>query len=556
MSNKHRILVIGLDGATFDVLLPLAREGLLPNISKFMTEGARGELKSVLPPITGPAWASFMTGKNPGKHGVFEFLKKAPDNTEYPISSSEVDGKALWEILSEAGRDVVVINVPVTYPPRKVKGVLLGDFLTPKGRRDFGYPDGIVEELEGLFGPYRLYISEVYSPDRVDKVLDELFEVLDYRVKTASYLMNTRPWDFFMVHIWGTDRIQHELWHIIDTTHPNHDKEVASRNRDRVLDYYRKVDEAVGTLAELAGRDASVMVISDHGFGPIEKFLSFNVWLLDEGILRLKRAPLSILKYALFKLGITPELGYKLSMRFGFAKLRLSKGVGGRVGLFRRVNSLFLSLADVDWSKSRAYSKGNYGQIFINLKGREPHGIVEPGEEYERVVSDITSRLGKITDPDTGKRIIGSIYKTVDMYKGPHVKDAPDIAFLPYDMRYKALGTVDFTTHRFIEPVYGNYGDHRVEGILIAAGPPFKKGAIVRSAELIDIAPTVLYAMGEKIPDDMDGKVLTEALDEVFAAGHAVEYAHASGAAGMEDAGYEEGEKEEIMKRLKDLGYV
>ena len=242
-SKDKKILVIALDGATLNVLSPLMDEGLLPNLAKMASEGIHGELCSTIPPITGPAWATFMTGKNPGKHSILEFLKKAPDGTEYPINSTEVDGSMLWEILSNTGKKVVVINVPVTYPPRVVDGVLLADFLTPMGRRDFGFPSGIIEELEKRFGPYRLYISEVYSPGKVDRVLDELLEVLDYRVRTACYLMETRQWDFFMVHIWGTDRIQHELWHILDATHTCHNEGEANAYRSRIIEYFRKVDE-------------------------------------------------------------------------------------------------------------------------------------------------------------------------------------------------------------------------------------------------------------------------------------------------------------------------
>lgn len=555
--KDNKFLVIALDGATLNILSPLMAEGSLPNLARMAAEGTHGVLNSTIPPITGPAWVSFMTGKNPGKHSVFEFLKKAPDGTEYPISSAEVDGSTLWEILSEAGKEVVVMNVPVTYPPRRVDGVLIADFLTPMGRRDFGFPAGVIDELEERFGPYRLYISEVYSPGKVDRILDELFEVLDYRVKTACYLMETKKWDFFMVHIWGTDRIQHELWHILDTSHPSHKKDEASKYRGRIIEYFRKVDEAVGKFIHLAGEDTSVMVVSDHGFGPIEKFVSFNVWLLDEGFLRLKRTPLSFLKYIFFRLGLTPELGYRLSMMLGFAKLRLSKGVGERVGLFKLVNRMFLSLNDVDWSTSIAYSKGNYGQIFINVKGREPNGSIEPGEHYEKTVEAVIARLRELKDPDNGEKIVGAVYKAQEIYSGPYLSKAPDITLLPKDMRYKALGTVDFTTNRSIEPVYGNYGDHRLEGIFFCSGPAFKKDAKVPFASLIDIAPTILHIMGEKVPDDMDGRVLTEVLDEGVTSGRKVEYIHApdsDGEHGIMD--YDDGEKEELIKRLKELGYM
>jgi len=560
MSKK--VLFIGLDGATFDVLDPLIDRGLMPRLKQFIDEGVRGPLETTIPPITPTAWVSWMTGKNPGKHGVFEFLLRRKGSgalPDTPVSSRSRDGLPFWDVLGQMGKQAIVTNVPCTYPPGMVNGVMISDFLTPRGRHDFTYPESLIEEVESRFGPYELYITEVYTPGNVDKILDQLFTELDYKTKVNRYLMEQYGWDVFATHYWGTDRFQHELWHLLDEKHPFFDRKEHDAHISRIHEYWHAVDSTIGELCADVGDDATVYMGSDHGFGPIEKFLCFNVWLIDEGLLVLKRDALTLFKRAIFRLGLTPDLAYRSAMKMGLAHLRLSVGVTNRSKLMKLANLLMLSLEDVDWSRTVAFSKGNYGQIFINLRGRDEHGIVEPGSEYESVMRQVIDKLRALVDPEAHQPLIGPIWRREDLYTGPHIDEAPDIQFLPSDMANKPLGTLDLTSNKFITPVYGNSGDHRMHGVMLGRGPELRRGARFEGARIIDYAPTILHSFGVEVPSDMDGRVLEEIFSEEYLAENPVRVSKTASLdydAPDKSPAMTEEESEEIRARLRGLGYL
>jgi predicted AlkP superfamily phosphohydrolase/phosphomutase len=554
-----RVLVIGIDGVTFDTFDPWMDEGLLPHLASVRAEGVHAPLRSVFPPITAPAWVSFMTGKNPGKTGIFEFLySKGGQDEPVPVDASFRDGVPIWEMLSREGKKVLVLGIPVTYPVDRVNGCLIAGFLTPRGVRDYTHPPELLDEIEAELGPYPIYHKEVYQKGKVGRLIEEAFQILRYRRAVALRLLREREWDFAIVYFEGTDRIQHEVWHIFDETHPRADKAETARYRDRVLAFFREVDDTARQIAETAGeKDVVEIVMSDHGFGPIHQYLNFNVWLYEEGFLVLKGDALTRLKTLLFRAGLTPAAGYRAAMRFGLAGLRLSRGVGGRSGLFRLINRFFLSLENIDWKKTRAYSKGNYGQIYVNLRGREPHGSVDPAE-YEGTVRDLMEALRAIPDPEGGKLpLLESVFRREDVYSGPYLERMPDVLFLPRDMKYKALGIVDFTTRRFIEPVFGNTGDHRMNGIFLARGAPFRSGGRrMPIVSICDLAPTILHVLGQEVPNDMDGRVLLEMLREDWSAAHPVRSRPPYEDERREGRELSEEERREIVDRLKGMGYV
>jgi len=560
MSKK--VVFIGLDGATFDLLDPLMNHGLMPRFKQFIDQGVRGPLETTIPPIPPTAWVSWMTGKNPGKHGVFEFLLRRKGSgamPDTPVNSRSRDGLPFWDLLGQMGKRAIVTNVPCTYPPGVLNGVMISDFLTPRGRRDFTYPDSLIDEVERRFGPYELYITEVYSKGNVDKILDQLFTELEYKTKVNRYLMEQYGWDVFATHYWGTDRFQHELWHLLDESHPFFDRDEHNTHIGRINEYWNTVDSTIGTLFDDADEGTTVYLGSDHGFGPIEKFLCFNVWLINEGLLVLKRDAMTLFKRTLFRLGLTPDLAYRSAMKMGLAHLRLSVGVTNRSKLMKLANLLMLSLEDVDWSRTVAFSKGNYGQIFINLRGRDEHGIVEPGTEYDKVMRQIIEKLRGLVDPETTEPLIGPIWRREDLYSGPHIDEAPDIQFLPGNMANKPLGTLDLTSNKFVTPVYGNSGDHRMHGILMGRGPELRRGTRVEGARIIDYAPTILHSFGVEIPSDMDGRVLEEIFTDAYLKANPVRVSReASGdyEAPEESPAMTEEESEEIRARLRGLGYL
>jgi predicted AlkP superfamily phosphohydrolase/phosphomutase len=553
----RQILIIGLDGMTFNFIDPLIESGHLPTIARVMKEGIRSPLETIFPPITSVAWTSFITGKNPGKHGILEFIQRRQgQGRETAANATQRSGKALWDIFSENNRRVIVTNFPVTYPPTKVNGYMISDFMTPRGRRDITHPPELLADLESKFGPYKLYMTETYARGNVERVLQELFEEIDYKSKINCHLMQNSDWDMLVTHIWGTDRCQHELWHIVDETHPRHDKEEARAYRDRVYNYWDRVDSEVARMIEAAGSDTAVFLASDHGFGPAHKYCAFNIWLLQEGFLKLKSDAMTRLKRWMFAAGITPELAYRVSRNPVFKKARPARGVGTQKSKVSLLNRLFLSFNDVDWSRTTAFSKGNYGQIFINLKGREPAGSVEAGAEYDQIRDQIIDRLKKIKDPKTSGKLIGPIFKREEIYSGSHLEEAPDICFLPEDMSYVSLGNMDFMSNRFMVNAFGNSGTHRLHGVLIASGRDLKTGLRLDNAQIIDVAPTILHLADINVPEDMDGQVLTNIFEEEFLRARPVRYGAAAERGSVDEAEFSDEESDEVRARLHELGYM
>lgn len=557
MSNK--LLVIGLDGASFNVLDPLIEKSQLPNIARLIKGGVRAELETTFPPITAVAWSSFMTGKNPGKHGIFEFVRRDHrSNRELAVNASFRQGRAIWDLLGDAGKRVIVHNFPCTYPPHEVNGLMIADFMTPKGKRDFSYPLSLLKEIEDKFGSYRLHLSQTYAEGNVEAVLDELFDELEYKAKVTEYLMTHYEWDAFFQYFWGTDRIQHELWHIIDESHPRHNKDEARLYRDRVYAYFTRVDEIIGRLIELAGGNEGerplVLISSDHGFGPVHKYCSLNIWLLQQGFLKLKRDAMTRAKRLMFSMGVTPELAFKVVKKLPLGKLRPSRGVSSQPGASKLLGKVFLSFNDVDWNRSVAFSKGNYGQIYVNLAGREPNGIVSK-DDYDRVCEEIVEGLREIEDPLTGKAWIGEVFRREEIYNGPLVEDAPDIAFLPADMRYLPLGNADFTSNRFMVDAFGISGCHRMNGVMIANGDAIKHDSRIE-AQIYDIAPTLLYLLGQGVPEDMDGHVLSDAISEDFLNAHPIRFTSADETTDSRELEFSPEENADVIERLKQLGYI
>lgn len=565
-SPARRVMVLGLDGGTWALLRGLAGDGTMPNLASFLERGCSADLITQVPPVTATAWSSFVTGLNPGKHGVYEFLLRKKELVgearsthnpfgEVPVNSDLRDGMPIWDLAGEAGLKSVVKGVPITYPPSRIDGLMLSGFLTPFGKRDFTQPPELLEEVEARFGPYKLYHRQVYSRRGVADVLDELDDVLDFDIKVTRYLMERIDWSLFISHFWGTDRASHELWHLLDESHPRHDREEARKYGPRLKAFYSALDRGLGRIVEDAA-GANVVIMSDHGFGPIHTFLSFNMWLVDQGLLNLKRGAMTFMKRAAYRLGFTPTLLYRLSMALGLAKYRLSGGFHSRQKMQMLIHRFFLSLADVDWRATRAYSRGNYGQIYVNLKGREPWGAVEPGAEYETVRRDIRDRLLEVTDPRTGEKVFDRVYFREELYDGPYVDEAPDVIFVPRDMSYKALGTLDFTSNNFMDPVYGNSGDHRMNGIFLGLGPGFAAGSQVDPLSILDIAPTVLYLLGLPVPRAMDGKIAEAALDKEHLAQNRPEFVDKEvlGRIGVGRMSSED--RDDIKRRLEGIGYI
>ena len=268
----RRVFVIGLDGVPYSLVQELRGEGVMPNLKHLLSEGSFRRMNSVLPTVSSVAWSTYMTGKNPGKHGIYGFIDRKPDTRElYVPLSSHMKSETLWEVIGERGKRVVVINVPVTYPPRPVAGILISGFLSTKIEKAT-YPRQVADVLQAI--GYRIDVDPWTAREgKMSKFLEDLNRTLERRFETAFYYMERESWDFFQLHIMGTDRINHFLWNV-------------SEWRGEFLSYYRKIDQFLGELRRRVGNDTTLIILSDHGFCEIEKEVDLNFWLIERGYLK------------------------------------------------------------------------------------------------------------------------------------------------------------------------------------------------------------------------------------------------------------------------------
>jgi len=563
-----RALVVGLDGATFDLIRPWAAAGHLPTLARLMQQGAHGELRSTMPPVTSPAWPSFMTGMNPGKHGVFDFIRSrrgdSPGGFDM-VNASHIAARPLWQLLSEAGRRVGVVAVPVTYPPRPVNGFMISGILSPR-HAEIAYPPGLLRRYEDELGPYRISPAVQYTDGDEEAFVADLLALMEQRARYALRLMQDYEWDFFMVHFVALDAAQHALWKFVDPTHPRYDPhsevETAAGQRygNSLLTLYQKADAILARLWEQTGPDDVLLVMSDHGFGPLHGTVNLNNFLLQRGFVHLKRDVATRLRHALFRHGITPSAAYALLVKLGLQDVVVRVSKRARNAIVGR----FLSFSAVDWSRTQAYAMGHVGQVFINLRGRESHGCVPP-EEYEAVRQRVADALRELEHPQSSSEVfrrplVDEIIFKEQVYQGPYAERGPDLLPIMDGFRYIAFPLFASNAQLVTPQVRGDSGCHRLHGILLACGPAVRQGIKLDGARIIDLAPTILYCMGLPVPGDMDGRVLMEMFEPAFVRATPLQQAEAEAG---EPTAHRRPEHEllpeeqaEIEARLRSLGYL
>lgn len=550
---KRKVAVFGLDGITFDLLQPWLDEGKLPNLARLIERGGSGPLRSTIPPVSASAWASFATGTNPGKHGMIDFTYPDPAGHQVKVSNSRTrTAPALWEIAGEAGKQVGIVSLPMTYPPEPVNGFLLCSFLTPDAGGTYTYPPSLKEELTEAAGPFPMHMSEQGRGTDPAQFVRSVKKMEVERARSVKYLLEHKAWDLFVYVFETTDNLQHEIWHLLDETHPRHDPKQATRVMPAILDYYQTVDHLLGEMVERVPEDALVVVLSDHGFGRFDKFFHINNWLADLGLLSFKRSPLTLLKRLAFKIGVTPINALRWVIRLRLSGMRKNVKRGRGRGMLKR---LFLSFADVDWSRTKAFSVGNFGQVYLNAKPKRPDGPVTMGE-YEALRDYIAEEALALRDPEEGSRIVQHVYRREEVFHGPSVERLPDLVLHTDRARYVSFGHADFGSNKTIERSIGQTGHHHMVGVLVARGPGVRPGATVEGASILDLAPTILHYMDLEVPDHMDGRVLTELLTDDFNHGNPVRSRAGNSNRIADDAAYTEDEEEAVIAKLRDMGYV
>ncbi len=566
---ENRVIIIGLDGATFELLGPWLDAGRLPNLKRMIDEGVSGELQSCVPPVTAPAWTSFSTGKNPGKHGVFDFVSQDRSSYEFhPVNSRSYQGKTLWEVIGEQGKNVAVLNVPMTHPAYPVKGVLVSDFLLATTKGEKSHPPELLGEIEKNFGPYPTetvppYFAGGGSGEDIDRFLQEYQQAMQYKIRVALHLLERDNPDFLMLHLFGNDQICHWLWHLMDEKHPKHLPRESKKHLERIHEYYRTFDVEVGHLLDRTGEDVSLFVVSDHGFGPVHRSIDFNTWLYKEGYLALKKRPSSRLRHLFWRMGLTPQALMERDWFLRFAMgtfVRLKKNRSrGNVDDLKQAHALlrlFLSFHDIDWSRTRAFSPFGFGQIRINVRGQWSHGCVSEGSEYENTRKEIIEKLRALKDPDTGEVVDGVVLTREEIYRGDFVKDAPDLFFIPVNGKYRPKST-GFSSKNVFSSSGWMTGIHKMNGVLIGRGRPLNRGQRLEGLRITDVFPSILGLMGLEIPGDVDGRIPDRMFTEEFMQEHPVRWGAASRQTrgqSLDKGGHEE--EREVMERLRSLGYL
>jgi predicted AlkP superfamily phosphohydrolase/phosphomutase len=539
MDNRKKTLVIGLDGATFKVLGPLMRDGILPSLQKIMKSGTCGILKSTLPTNSFTAWASFMTGKNPGKHGIYDFRKSYKENffEKIVVTSRQLQEETIFQTVSRQGLRAGAINVPLTYPPYEINGFMISGILAPKISKDMFYPQDLFEKITANHGKYLANVSWSFYKNRIGKLINDISSMTEQRKEIAVELMNTSDLDLLVVVFVGTDRIQHRLLNLLIPEKKPFNTSSPDNPVENIREYYSLLDRCVGELITEAGPAANIFILSDHGFHLAHKQFKVNKFLEEIGMLKFSRSRASL--HNVFKKADIPSIR------------KIRRALFPNSGKYLKA---FAASGTIDWTKTKAYSTLDMEQgISVNLMGREPYGIVKPGEEFESIRNRIKDRLLNLIDRENDRKVIKNVYFREEIFKGSHSSDAPDIVIEPSEYYYlgrekgENLADLDWAS-----------GDHDRDGIFIAYGKDIRESGEISGQEIIDIAPTVLYSLGLPTPDDMDGKVLVNAFKKEFLSANQMITEHIQKDRPSHSAQSPLGKKEqhELEKKLKGLGYL
>ena len=460
---KRRVAVIGLDCADPGLVFGRWLDEL-PNIRGLVERGTWGPLRSVDPPITVPAWSCMLTSRDPGELGIYGFRNRRDFTYDsLGVADSRAVGiERVWDHLGRADKHTIVLGVPQTSPPVPVNGELVSCFLTPDPQKaEYTYPPALRSEIEALVGLYRTDVRNFRSDDR-DRILAEVYEMTEQHFTVARHLLDTRPWDFFMMVEIGLDRIHHAFWRYLDPNHPHHEPE--HRYRDVIRSYYQYLDDEIGELLTRFDDETAVIVVSDHGAQAMQGAICINEWLLQEGYLVLREPPTAL----------TP---------------------------FKEVA--------VDWSRTRAWGEGGYYcRLCLNVSGREPEGLVLRSE-YEGLRDELASRLEALPGPagPIGTRV----YRPKDLWVAQR-GIPPDLVVYFGDLAWRSNGSVGHGRYYTFENDTGpDDANHSLHGLCVMAGAGISTEHRDDLA-IYDVAPTILRLFGLPVAEGMRGRARLEAV--------------------------------------------
>lgn len=544
---KPRTIIIGVDGATFDILDPLMKAGFLPTFEALIRDGASGTLDSWPNTNSAAAWTSMVTGYNPGQHAVYDFGDAPPQRGQvwHPTTGRDRRKDPFWRTLAAAGQFAGVMNVPISYPADPIGFMLAGMDTPGVDSKGFTHPPDLYAELRWHKIDYAIDTEKLSESARRDPLAfpPQVRSMVDARARATIYLMDTRPWDVVMSVFTATDRMQHSFW-------PASTEALVAQPAHPLRSIYQQVDAFLAQILERMDERTTLLIVSDHGFGPMQH--------APRGMNRLFSRT-GLLAYH------TADEGRQRSW---FDHVT---GWGRRIIPVRHQNTLAVLLPrlrrrvmnerkfkGIDWSRTKAFFDGASCRVWINLEGRQPEGIV-PQAEYGEVCGQVRELLLGITDPDSGRRLVRSVRARDEVYAGPHVGRGADLLVdWDYDAVRDSVRCVHEGQTIDVKPESAKgaggewVGNHRPLGIVIAYGAGVTAGTRIEGARIYDIAPTVLHRQGLPIPADMDGRVLAG----LFASGAAVTHANPAEAVAGEQPEIDAAERLQIEQRLRDLGYI
>ncbi len=456
MGKDVKVAIIGLDCAAPQLVFDQFHDEL-PNISRLMAEGAWGRLESIHPPITVPAWACMMSGRDPGQLGLYGFRnRKDYSYGGYGIANSQsLHHDRVWDILSRTGRKVILLGVPQTYPVRPINGCVVTDFLTPSTQSEYTYPHSLKEEVERVAGGYVLDVEDFRTNDKA-ALLERIYEKTRKHCAVARHLLTEKEWDFFMMVEMGVDRIHHGFWSFMDPAHRSYQR--GNPFEHAIRDYYRYLDGEVGAILDLLPRDAVVLVVSDHGAKRLDGGICFNEWLIQQGYLTVKDYPDRP----------TP-----------------------------------IDKVQIDWARTKAWGDGGYyGRLFLNVKGREPQGVIDPAD-YESVRTELIEKIAAIQDPH-GNPLGSRAYRPQDLYR--EVRGiAPDLIVYFGDLYWRSVGSIGSKSiYTFDNDTGPDEANHDWHGIFVLNEEGCRRAGLsqgqTQGLRLYDIAPMVQGFFDGELP--------------------------------------------------------
>ena len=521
-NKNNKLIVLGLDGMPLDLVLSLMETDTMPNLKGLFQRGTYGNLRSVMPPITPAAWTSFQTGQYPFRHGIIDFLMFNPWEHEYSFTNStHIEGQTLWNILHHAGKKQIVVNVPLTYPPEEIDGIIIPGFDTPAIEQgDSGHPEGVLSEIEQNTGVYR-FLSlaksiRLYRQAGLKVLSDELLEVTRSQVEAVKYLMKTYPWDFLMYHFQVTDILQHSAWDLID---PESKTYAQKKESDKAIirNFYLSIDAMVGEILEQCGTNSTVCLLSDHGFAAFDTSFNLNLFLRQQGYIASN--PL----YPIFTIRDAMVKTFK-KFHIPLPKYIQPSPTRKAVRTFQKIN----------FRKTTAYAYSNalnYAFIFIN-------------KNYTANVDKLKKDLMGLHH--NGKPIVKDIYQ---WYGGSGTGAFNPDFVVEFSEGYSVKHSLSSKRITLFEDTAGP-GNHCIDGMFCLAGDNIKSNYETK-AEIIDIMPTILNILNVPTPKKIDGKLI----EDVFVTSNKSEYSDATNYSTTHKT-VGDADFDAVADMLKSLGYL